>query len=223
MSNTNSNKGRAALAAPHRRGPTPGLTKKHKRSIPVEREVWEILDEEMSAQYAAFKLYRDMHPAERSFQDVAKILGLSPSYIGTLSTKHRWIERVTAWDFHIESARLELSEAYQLDMFKRHADICTGLLSKVKERLAKMNPRDLQPRDVAQWIEVATKIERLSRGNVEQTAANINQINLHIDGMSKLTDRELEDIIDNEKKRKMRLGAIDIKALPAARDRRGKS
>lgn len=182
----------------------------HKR-LPPERPEWEIRDAETSAAYFAFRCYRDMNPLERSIAAVAKLLGKQVTTLSTLSADYCWPARAAAWDYHIEQARLELSEQYQLDMFKRHGDVCCKLIDKVRERLDKLKPSELRPRDVAQWIDVATKIERLSRGVVnESSVANLTQINVQVDNMAKLSDADLEKIIQNEKKRKLRIGAIDI-------------
>ena len=191
----------------------------HKR-LPPERPQWEILDSETSAAYEVFKIFRDMNPLERSIAAVAKIIGRTVGTVMTLSSDHSWSSRAAAWDYHIEQARLELSEQYQLDMFKRHADVCKELVAKVQERLTKLKPSELKPRDVAQWIDIATKIERLSRGVAnDSVAANLTQINVQVENMSRLTDQELEKIIDQEKKRKMRINAIDVKAaLPEVTD-----
>lgn len=181
------------------------------KNLRPDRPEWEIRDTETSAAYFAFRCYRDMSPLERTIAAVAKQLGHSVGALQTLSADFCWPARAAAWDYHIELARLELSEQYQLDMFKRHGDVCCALIEKVKQRLEKMKPAELKPRDVAQWIDVATKIERLSRGVVnESSVANLTQINVQVENMAKLSDDDLEKIIQNEKKRKLRIGAIDV-------------
>jgi hypothetical protein len=183
-------------------------------ALPVARRPWEILDGETGPSYELFKVFRDMNPIERSLAAVAKIFDKGMSTVASLSADYNWMARAAAWDFHIEQARLELSEQYQLDMFKRHTDVCISLIDKVKQRLEKMKPAELKPRDVVQWIDIATKIERMSRGVANDAAvANLTQINVQVENMSRLPDEELERIIDAEKKRKMRLGAIDVKSL----------
>jgi hypothetical protein len=182
--------------------------------LPPSRPAWEIMDGENDGSYALFKMYRDMNPLERTLKSVATISGRNLSSITTLSSDYGWMTRCHAWDYHIESARLELSEQYQLDMFKRHADLCVGLLDKVKARLEKLRPNTLKPRDVVQWIDIATKIERMSRGVAnESVVANLTQINMRVENMSKLSDDDLEKIIAQEKRRKLRIGALDVKEL----------
>lgn len=181
------------------------------KTLRPDRPPWEILDTETSANYEAFKTYRDMSPMDRNIPDVAKIFGVNPPTLHQLSSLFNWAARASAWDYHIESARLELTEQYQLDMFKRHAEVCVMLVEKVKQRVEKLQPKELKPRDVAQWIDVATKIERISRGAAnERTAESLIAINKQVENMSKLTDEDLEKIISREKIRRMKRDAIDV-------------
>ena len=180
------------------------------------RQVWEIQDEETSYGYECFRVFRDMNPLDRSIAAVAKIFGKATVTMTSLASDYNWASRAAAWDFHIEQARLEMTETYQLDMLKRHTDICVALIDKVKQRLDKMSPKELGPRDVIQWIDITTKIERLSRGMAnDAVAANLTQINVSVDNMTKLSDEDLEKIIANEKKVAARRNAIDMSALPA--------
>ena len=201
---------RAASGALHKTG----KGRRSRKNLPPARHPWEILDLETPANYAMFKIFRDTNPIDRNLRSLAKVFSVSPSTIHGVAGDFNWAARAAAWDYHIECARLELSEQYQLDMFKRHADVCVSLIEKVKLRLAKMRPDTLKPRDVAQWIDIATKIERLSRGVAnESVAQSLTQINVQVENMSRLSDQELEKIIADEKKRKLRIGAIDMKEL----------
>jgi ethanolamine ammonia-lyase large subunit len=49
-------------------------------------------------------------------------------------------------------------------MQERHASIASEALDRVVERLKSIQSEELTPADTAKWLEVATKIERLSRG-----------------------------------------------------------
>ena len=53
-----------------------------------------------------------------------------------------------------------------LDMVDRHARLAVGFQQRIAQRLAEINPSELTPADMARWLEVAAKLERLSRGGV---------------------------------------------------------
>ena len=49
-------------------------------------------------------------------------------------------------------------------MVERHAKLAMAFQQRIEERLKKINPEELGPADLVRWLDVATKLERLSRG-----------------------------------------------------------
>ena len=130
-----------------------------------EPELWERQEEESTKAYEAFAIYRDLGPA-RSTRQVSQQLGKSRQLIGRWCTEYEWVKRCAAWDAENDRiARLE-NLAEIKDMRKRHADLAKKALSKVAEALEDMKAEGISNSDVARLMDVASKLERLSRGDV---------------------------------------------------------
>ena len=140
--------------------------------------VWTRLENETSRAYHAFCIYRDMGP-ERSLEKVRKKLReegkkVTIALIYKWSKKYNWVERAIAYDDYLDGLkRIEQEKAIK-EMAERHAQIAKAMLDKVYERVIKIDPNKLKPSDVAKWVEVAIKIERLARG--EPTEINNPQV-----------------------------------------------
>ena len=129
-------------------------------------EIWERLPSESSKAYAAFCIYRDMGP-ERSIEKVQEKVGKKSGYLRHLyrwSSKYNWFERAKAYDDYIERKKREEKERAILEMAERHAKEAVALQQKALERLRSLDPDELSPRDVLNYLVEAIKLERLSRG-----------------------------------------------------------
>lgn len=128
---------------------------------------WEQQPGETAKMYEAFQAYLFMKTddSDRSLRKVAHDLNKSLTHIGNISKKNNWVERVEAWD----SYQLKLAHQDQLKeikkMRKRHATIATTMLTKVTKKMQQMEAEELTPQDIKAWVDVATKLERLSRGD----------------------------------------------------------
>ena len=150
---------------------------------------WERQPNESAQAYRQFQTYRDMEPSDRGYAKVAAKLGLSHIQLTRNGAIQRWVERAAAWDFHLERARLIQTEQYQMEMAARHAEIAQDMLTKVKTRLLGVNLKSLGPKEIAQWLEVGVKVERLSRGLSSDAAMQVlNQTNVQINHLS---DKEI--------------------------------
>ena len=129
-------------------------------------EIWERLPSESSKAYAAFCIYRDMGP-KRSIEKVQKKVGKKSGYLRHLyrwSSKYNWFERAKAYDDYIEKKKREENEKAILEMAERHVKLAMAFLLKIAQALQQIDPAQLSPSDMAKWLEIATKLERLSRG-----------------------------------------------------------
>lgn len=152
------------------------------RQIVVEDlHPWERQPDETPEAYRAFILYRDLDPLERGYGAVAKLIHHSRTLVSRHGSNHHWIERASAWDFHIERARLAVTEKMQVEMVARHAGIAVDMLDKVKQKLAMVNFKKLSTKEMREWLEVGVSIERLSRGlSGGRVAAQFNVLNQNI-------------------------------------------
>ncbi len=143
----------------------------------VERQPWDQIQDETVHSYTAFMVYRDLGQA-RSLRKAAEIFYEmnepcppdSPKLrqMKEWSTSRNWQMRVNAWDLTIE--REESSERLQQakDMKRRHAAVASVALSKAAERLRGLNPDNMTPSDAVRMMDMAVKVERLSRGEPDQ-------------------------------------------------------
>lgn len=131
-------------------------------------EIWERQQGETTKAYAAFCVYRDLGP-DRSLEKVRKEYEkngkkISVKFLGRWSAKYNWVERARAYDDYLDYKKREEQEKAIRDMAERHAKVAMLFQQKVLERLQGINPSELSPADLARWLDVATKLERLSRG-----------------------------------------------------------
>jgi len=128
-------------------------------------EKWDRLPNESAKAYSAFCAYRDYGP-NRSLENIRQIMDKPPSrnWLGKWSSKYNWVERVKAYDDYMERLKRAENEKAILDMVDRHARLAVAFQQRIAQRLAEINPSELTPADMVRWLEVAAKLERLSRG-----------------------------------------------------------
>lgn len=130
-----------------------------------EAKPWERQDGETSKQFEAFSVYRDMGE-ERSLTKVAQQLKKSTTLMGRWSGINNWVERCLAWDNEQDRLLRQQQLKDIKTMRKRHADIATAMLMKAAKGLKAIPDDEIKPQDVARMVDVASKLERISRGDV---------------------------------------------------------
>ena len=132
-------------------------------SIPPEP--WERQKGESAKAYEAFSEYRDMG-ASRSLSKVAEKLQKSGTLIGRWSGNYEGVKRAAAWDAEQD----RIARQAQIDeikkMRKRHADLATAMLVKAAKALQRIPEDEVKASDVSRLVETASKLERISRGDV---------------------------------------------------------
>ena len=129
-------------------------------------EIWERQKDESNKAYHTFCIYRDLGP-DRSLEKTREILGKSAGYtrwMQTWSSKYDWVTRAQAYDDYIEGKKRKKNEKEILEMAERHVKVAKAFLLIIAQALQQIDPAQLSPSDMAKWLEVATKLERLSRG-----------------------------------------------------------
>jgi|GEM_PF-2514678 len=148
---------------------------------------WERQPGESLAAWTAFQCYRDLGP-NRSLDEVDRRLYQPPAtgsaeaqpsaarkrrrgHIGAWSCRFSWVQRVAAWDAHVDregrTAHLEAVKA----MNERHAAAARSLQSRALEALQGMQATDLAAADVLRFLVEACKLERLAVGEVTERSA----------------------------------------------------
>lgn len=159
-----------------------------KKNTEIEPLPWEPLPGESAKKYEAFQHYLNMKTDtdDRSLRKVAFDLNKSLTHIGTLSSQYNWVSRADAYD----KEQLRLAQKEQIDaikkMRKRHANISVQMLTKAMQKMSMMEAAELTPQDVKAWVETASKLERLSRGDTSEVieerdgGAAINPVSIYI-------------------------------------------
>jgi hypothetical protein len=157
-------------------------------------EPWERRQGEGARAFEAFAMYRDMG-TERSLAKVGVNLGKSVKLMERWSATHRWVARAAAWeDEKDRRVREELTKGVTA-MRKTHAAIAEQMLIKAMKALQGLPPDEMTPRDIATLVDVAAKLERLSRGEATERTEGKSEIGGKItvvsDPYDELTTEEL--------------------------------
>lgn len=136
-----------------------------KEKTPTAPEPWERQPEETPKAFQAFCEYRDMG-LERSLNKLVQKLHKNRTTLGEWSGKYNWVERCAAWDAEQDRiARQEQIKAIKA-MRNRHAGMAKAMIVKAGRALNRIPDDEIRPSDISRMIEVASKLERISRGDV---------------------------------------------------------
>lgn len=132
---------------------------------------WDRQDDEPEKAYSYFALYRDLGRT-RTVAKAAAEVHKSRDYLHKLASTWRWVQRAQAWDREQDRLYSEGLAERRRDMAERHARIASALQAKIVARLQSLDPAKLTPNDIARWLEVATRVERLALGLPDSTTAH---------------------------------------------------
>ncbi|HJB36535.1 MAG TPA: hypothetical protein H9942_00520 [Candidatus Acutalibacter ornithocaccae] len=130
---------------------------------------WERQKGESEKAFGAFAAYRDMGP-ERTISAVVKKLGKSRTLIDRWKERWDWQERVRAYDNELEKEARAKAVQGRKDMTERHIKIAMQVQKKALEALASLSVEDMSPKDIKEYIKMATDLERLNRMFEEQSS-----------------------------------------------------
>lgn len=176
-------------------------------------EVWLRAEGEGHIPYEAFEHYRNMGPSrsvDRAYRQLMVEKGKrSEEEVGSLSASGRWWdwykrfnwgERAQAWDAHNEYQRAIEQEEARREMAVRHAGIAMMAQNKIIQRLNSLRPEDLSPRDCITWLDIAVKVERLSRGestiNVQQRIEIERRADEELDALRKEALKSIKEAME---------------------------
>lgn len=136
-----------------------------KPKTPAAPEPWERQPEETAKAFQAFCAYRDMGP-ERSLNKLVQKLHKNRTTLGEWSGRYDWVSRCAAWDAEQDRiARQEQIKAIKA-MRNRHAGMAKAMIVKAGRALNRIPDDEIKASDISRMIEVASKLERISRGDV---------------------------------------------------------
>lgn len=131
---------------------------------------WERQERETPKAFEAFCVYRDMG-TDRSASKVANIVGKSFSLMQQWSQKNGWVDRAAAWDDEQDRIKREAEQKAAVEaikeMRKRHTKVAVKMINKADAALDEILAGEIKPADIPRIVDIATKLERISRGDVE--------------------------------------------------------
>lgn len=129
---------------------------------------WERQKGESEKAFEAFSIYRDMG-TERTITAVVKRLGKSRNLIDRWKDRWDWKERVRLFDNDLEKQAREKAVKDIKSMGDRQIKIALQVQKKALEALDKLSVEDMSPKDIKEFLKMATELERLNRNMDVQT------------------------------------------------------
>jgi hypothetical protein len=147
-------------------GSTNGATAKggtwpelHDYDLP-EHPDWDRRAGEPARAYAAFRIYRDLPPAQRTIATVAEQVKGSVRSANRWAVDWRWRQRADAWDDAChridDQERLEAIRS----MHSMHRRAGRAAIVKAVQALGLMEPHEMPPNLIARLLELGAKLER---------------------------------------------------------------
>ena len=155
---------------------------------------WERQPGEGLEAFKMFIFYRDADPKTGAGK-VGEKYGKSAALAERLCTRWRWVDRREAWED--EKDRLVREELVRgvTAMRKNHADIATQMLVKALKGLQALPAKRMTAYAIAQMVDIASKLERLSRGEATERTEGKNEVSgkmaVATDPYGELTTEEL--------------------------------
>ncbi|MEV4705441.1 hypothetical protein [Actinoplanes sp. NPDC049316] len=131
---------------------------------------WDRQKQEPEAAYAYFAVYRDLGRT-RTVAKVADEVNKSRDYLHKIAATWRWVQRAQTFDREQDRVYSEALAERRREMAERHARLASALQSKVVTRLQSLDASKLTPTDIARWLEVTTRLERLALGLPDSATA----------------------------------------------------
>lgn len=145
------------------------MAKKTTETTTSTPKPWERQERETPKSFAAFCVYRDMGPQDRTLAKTADVVGKSTSLMDTWSQKYGWVNRAAEWDNEQDRIKREAEQKAQIEaikeMRKRHTKVAVKMINKADAALDEILAGEIKPADIPRIVDIATKLERISRGD----------------------------------------------------------
>lgn len=140
---------------------------------------WERQKGESEQAYAAFSLYRDKG-LDRTLISVAEELQKSYTLIRRWKDRWEWEDRAREYDNDQERKAKKEAEKGLRQMYNRQVKVAMTMQAKALAALEQLEIEAMSPKDIKEYIKIATDLERLNRqmsaGTAEEAAQNSESI-----------------------------------------------
>jgi len=125
-----------------------------------DRKPWERQPDETDRAWAAFRVYRDLPPAERSYgaafrktyQKPANYQ--APQWYRQWANRHGWRDRVEAWDRHLDDVGRAVTERERVEWRGHRRKLLQGFLSNVATAMREFDPKNVSVGQLTQAVQM---------------------------------------------------------------------
>ena len=125
---------------------------------------WERQPGESEKAYEAFLVFKNAGPG-RTIISVSRKLQKSYTIIRRWYKAWDWKTRVEAFDRENDRAEQERLQKEHVAMLKRHMKISTAVQAKALKALEGMEPEELRPADIRDFLRYGVELEKETRGS----------------------------------------------------------
>jgi hypothetical protein len=149
---------------------------------------WERQKDEDWKHYEWFCKWRDSTPKERRITIFSRAVGSSPVTIKKVMEANVWVKRFEAYKIKLLEEKQELDAVEREDMCMRHSALSIKLQEKLNEAIDNIDAATLSPKDIVSWLDVAVKVERLSKGESTKNIEEKRKVDVTVAGKSNIVD-----------------------------------
>jgi hypothetical protein len=171
----------------------------------TDTPLWERQPTDTDKSYAAFCVYRDMG-AQRSLEKLRQNLGKSKALMEQWSKAHKWVDRATAYDTHLQSKHSERVAQVQIEVIDNAIGDYRAIRKAIAKRLQVLEMVDYTApaADLHELISLMQRADfyaRLAVGLPEKITesknTNDNKHSGTVTLLSDLSDDDLDSIINS--------------------------
>lgn len=154
---------------------------------------WERQSTEEWKEYEWFCKWRDSLPGDRRITTFSRNINSSPATVKKVMERNQWEKRFNLYRQKLQEEKNELDEIDRQEMYKRHASLSLQLQNKLVDAIDNINHEDLSPRDIATWLDIAVKVDRLSKGESTSNVTENKNVSVNVQQQAKQTQDTLRD------------------------------
>ena len=131
----------------------------------TQGDAWEQRANESAKAYEAFSVYLAQPVGERSLRNVSAALGKSTALIERWSRNYGWVERVNAYNAHLEAQARARFEADRLKQREQRQSVVRALVGQLARAMQAHSGKDaaLTPSEINALAAAAAKVLNESR------------------------------------------------------------
>lgn len=149
---------------------------------------WERQKDEDWKHYEWFCKWRDSMAKDRRITIFSRAVGSSPATVKKVMEKNCWVKRFDAYKLKLLEEKQELDAVEREDMCMRHAALSMKLQEKLNDAIDAIDSATLSPKDIVSWLDVAVKVERLSKGESTKNIEEKRKVDVNVSSRSSIID-----------------------------------